>query len=50
LRGDRRFWAGFLFVNWIGPISYFVYGRRKSLLGCGAEELNAVGDNELGIV
>ena len=23
VRGDRRFWAGFMFVNWIGPIAYF---------------------------
>jgi hypothetical protein len=29
VRGDRRFWAGFMFVNWIGPIAYFCYGRKN---------------------
>ena len=41
VRGDRRFWAGFMFVNWIGPISYFAYGRKDSplrLRGRKAEE------------
>ena len=32
LRGDRRFWVGFMFVNWIGPLTYFVYGRKHSPL------------------
>jgi hypothetical protein len=36
VRGDRRFWAGFMFVNWIGPIAYFAYGRKKPLWGLGA--------------
>ncbi len=31
VRGDRRFWTGFMFVNWIGPIAYFAYGRRKPI-------------------
>ena len=36
VRGDRRFWAGFMFVNWIGPITYFAYGRKDSpLRRCG---------------
>ena len=36
VRGDRRFWAGFMFVNWMGPIAYFTVGRKKSLLrSCG---------------
>jgi hypothetical protein len=43
VRGDRRFWAGFMFVNWIGPITYFAYGRKDSPLrrcccGCKPEE------------
>ena len=41
VRGDRRFWAGFMFVNWIGPIAYFACGRKDSPLRrcgcCGAE-------------
>ena len=37
VRGDRRFWAGFMFVNWIGPLAYFTYGRKQPIwnsLGC----------------
>jgi hypothetical protein len=33
LRGNRRFWIGFMFVDWIGPLSYFAYGRKDSPLG-----------------
>ena len=29
VRGDRRMWAGLVFINWIGPIAYFAIGRRK---------------------
>jgi hypothetical protein len=32
VRGDRRFWAGFMFFNWIGPLAYFAYGRKDSPL------------------
>ncbi len=42
VRGDRRFWAGFMFVNWIGPIAYFTYGRKKPLWSasaCGDEDV-----------
>ena len=28
VRGDRRMWAGLVFVNWIGPLAYFTVGRR----------------------
>jgi hypothetical protein len=41
VRGDRRFWRGFMFVNWIGPIAYFAYGRKQPIwrsCGCGAED------------
>jgi len=31
VRGDRRFWAGFMFVNWIGPLTYFCYGRKEPI-------------------
>ena len=30
VRGDKRFWWGLMFVNWIGPIAYFTYGRKSS--------------------
>lgn len=32
VRGDRRIWAGVVFINWIGPLAYFTIGRRESLL------------------
>ena len=28
IRGDKRLWTAVSFVNFIGPISYFVFGRR----------------------
>jgi hypothetical protein len=42
VRGGRRFWAGFMFVNWIGPIAYFTYGRKKPIWNwgtCGEEQV-----------
>ncbi len=32
VRGDRRMWAGLVFINWVGPIAYFAIGRRCGLL------------------
>jgi hypothetical protein len=29
VRGDRRIWAGVVFINWIGPLAYFLIGRRQ---------------------
>jgi Phospholipase_D-nuclease N-terminal len=29
IRGDKRLWAALSFVNFIGPISYFLFGRRR---------------------
>lgn len=28
LRGSKRLWAAASFVNWLGPLAYFAYGRR----------------------
>lgn len=28
VRGDRRMWAGIAFINWVGPLAYFAFGRR----------------------
>jgi bacteriorhodopsin len=28
VRGDRRMWAGLVFINWFGPLAYFTIGRR----------------------
>jgi hypothetical protein len=27
-RGDKRLWAVVAFVNFVGPVSYFLFGRR----------------------
>jgi hypothetical protein len=29
VRGDKRLWAAFSFVSWIGPIAWFTYGRKR---------------------
>ena len=29
VRGDKRLWAVAAFVNFVGPISYFLFGRRR---------------------
>ena len=30
VRGDRRMWAGLVFINWIGPLAYFTVGRKRT--------------------
>lgn len=30
VRGDRRMWAGLVFINWFGPLAYFTIGRKCS--------------------
>jgi hypothetical protein len=29
IRGDKRVWTAAAFVSWVGPISYFAYGRKR---------------------
>jgi phospholipase D-like protein len=29
VRGDKRIWTAVAFVNYVGPIAYFVYGRKR---------------------
>jgi hypothetical protein len=29
IRGDKRLWTVAAFVSWIGPLSYFTYGRKR---------------------
>jgi hypothetical protein len=31
VRGDRRLWAGIVFINWFGPLAYFTIGRKDGL-------------------
>lgn len=28
IRGDKRVWLGVVFINYIGPLAYFFYGRK----------------------
>ena len=29
IRGSRRVWTAVSFINFVGPISYFAFGRRR---------------------
>ncbi len=29
IRGSKRWWTAALFVNFVGPIAYFVFGRKR---------------------
>jgi hypothetical protein len=29
IRGPKRLWAAVAFVNYVGPISYFLFGRKR---------------------
>lgn len=29
IRGSKRLWAAASFINWLGPLAYFAYGRRR---------------------
>ncbi len=29
VRGSKRLWFALAFVNWIGPLAYFKFGRRR---------------------
>jgi hypothetical protein len=29
VRGDKRLWAVASLISWVGPISYFTYGRKR---------------------
>ena len=29
IRGSKRLWTAAAFVNFVGPLSYFVFGRRR---------------------
>ena len=31
VKGNKRLWTAFAFVNFIGPITYFLFGRKKAL-------------------
>ncbi len=29
IRGDRRLWTALSFVNLVGPLAYFAFGRKR---------------------
>jgi Phospholipase_D-nuclease N-terminal len=29
VRGDKRLWVAASFVNYVGPVAYFAYGRKR---------------------
>lgn len=29
VRGDKRLWVGISFINFVGPIAYFLIGRKR---------------------
>jgi hypothetical protein len=29
LRGSKRLWVPALFINFIGPVAYFLFGRKR---------------------
>ena len=29
IRGDKRVWVAAAFVNYVGPLAYFAYGRKR---------------------
>ena len=29
IKGDRRLWTAVSFVNFVGPIAYFLFGRKR---------------------
>ena len=30
IRGSKRMWLGIVFINLVGPIAYFLFGRKPS--------------------
>lgn len=33
IKGSKKVWAALAFINWVGPLAYFQFGRRKSASG-----------------
>jgi hypothetical protein len=31
VNGSKRLWAAIIAINWVGPIAYFVKGRRQDV-------------------
>jgi hypothetical protein len=39
VRGPKAMWWGIMFVNWVGPIAYFSFGRKYGACTEGTTEL-----------
>lgn len=38
LRGSKKLWTGLVFIDYLGPIAYFLYGRKsEGSCACGNE-------------
>jgi hypothetical protein len=52
VRGDRRLWAGIVFINWFGPLAYFTIGRKDGLCSrwcgscCGSESTTSLTESD----
>lgn len=33
INGSKKMWTGLVFINWIGPIAYFLVGRKRERTG-----------------
>jgi hypothetical protein len=31
IRGPKKLWFGLAFVNYVGPIAYFLFGRKRGM-------------------
>jgi hypothetical protein len=32
IKGSKKMWTALAFVNWVGPIAYFVIGRKRGVV------------------
>jgi hypothetical protein len=32
IKGSKKLWTALAFVNWVGPIAYFVIGRKRGVV------------------
>ena len=37
INGSKKLWTVVVFINWIGPIAYFLFGRKKFEPALGGE-------------
>ncbi len=37
IKGSKKLWTALVFVNYVGPIAYFLFGRKGTCCGCEEE-------------